>query len=574
MNSQKAENVLNLATETPLSLRNRSLELNIGYMPLENSWEILFRYSGEFSFIENLGYPSVKLLGSYGLAILPETELDFFASLPQILYIEKPKNLFFQDTLETGTSCLTALRSPSLTLTGKGILLAIIDSGITYSLPCFRKPDGSTRIRFLWDQSIPGAPPAGYFLGTEYTEVQINQALFTLTARERERLVPSFDSSGHGTAVCGIAAGKDDSYEGIAPDSELLIVKLPLQPDQPFPRTTQVIQAINYVIEKAQELRMPLAINLSFGNTYGAHDGSSLLEQYLTDVSRLWKSTICTGTGNEGDTNGHISGTLSPDKETILELSIAGRESALNLQLWKAYPDQYDLLLRSPSGTLLGPIPETRGSQTYLLDRTQLLLYYGKPSPYSIDQEIWFDFLPQDDFLVNGIWQIILRPRRIITGRYALWLPSESQRNPGTGFLRPTVSGTNTIPSTANGAISVGAYNPATLTYAPFSGRGQMNLGRRIRPDLVAPGVNILAPTSFGTYESFTGTSFATPFVTGASALLMEWGMTEENDPYLYGEKIRAYLQRGAAFLPGITTYPNNEAGWGRLCIAESLPLF
>lgn len=574
MNSQKAENMLNLATETPLSQREESLELNIGYEPQENSWEILFRHSDDLSFLQALPYPLVKLFGSYGLALVPESELAAFASFPQILYIEKPKNLFFQTSLATGTSCLTPLRSPSLTLTGKGILLAIIDSGITYALPCFRKSDGSTRIRFLWDQSIPGAPPAGYFLGTEYTESQINQALLAPTTEEQNRLVPSFDSTGHGTAVCGIAAGKCSSYEGIAPDSDLLVVKLPLQPDEPFPRTTQVMQAVNYVIEKAQELRMPIVINLSFGNTYGAHDGSSLLEQYLTDVSRLWQTTICVGTGNEGDTNGHVSGTLSPDSETILELAIADRERALNLQFYKAYPDQYDLLLRSPSGALIGPISETLGSQTFLIDRTRLLLYYGKPSPYSIDQEIWIDFLPQEDFLASGIWQILLRPRHIITGRYALWLPSESQRNPGTGFLRPTASGTNTIPSTANGVIAVGAYNPDTLTYASFSGRGQSNLGRRIRPDLVAPGGNILAPTPSETYESFTGTSFATPFVTGASALLMEWGITNGNDPFLYGEKVRAYLQRGAAPLPGIATYPNNETGWGRLCIAESLPIF
>ena len=119
--------------------------------------------------------------------------------------------------------------------------------------------------------------------------------------------------------------------------------------------------------------------------------------------------------------------------------------------------------------------------------------------------------------------------------------------------------------------ISVGAYDARQNTYADFSGRGCCALPYP-KPDLVAPGVDIYAPSSGGGYASFTGTSFSTPFVTGAAALLMEWGITRRKDPYLYGEKLKAYLRRGAKALQGSEKLPNDLIGWGRLCLESSLP--
>ena len=160
-------------------------------------------------------------------------------------------------------------------------------------------------------------------------------------------------------------------------------------------------------------------------------------------------------------------------------------------------------------------------------------------------------------------------PREIISGNYALWLPSESVLNRGTAFLFPSVQGTLTIPSTAFRTIGVGAYNSATMTYADFSGRGA---GARIKPDLVAPGVNVRAPIPGGSFGEFSGTSFATPFVTGSAALLMQWGIVDGNDPFLYGEKVKAYFQRGARQILGFEEYPNQVVGYGALCVEESLP--
>lgn len=468
-------------------------------------------------------------------------------------------------------SCIPPVQVSPFSLFGKGILVAVLDSGIDYTNADFRNEDGTTRIRNLWDQTIPGNPPEGYLIGTEYTSVQINEALAQTSFSEQMQIVPSRDTSGHGTAVAGIAAGSGKIYTGVASQSELIVVKLGSPRAEGFPRTTELMKAIDYVVRKAMEYRMPVAINISFGNTYGAHDGTSLLERFIDDIANVWKSVICIGTGNEGRSAGHTSGILREDEETVIELAVQENEPTLNVQIWKAYHDIVDISLISPSGVRVGPIQEILGSQRFVIGNTELLLYYGEPSPYSIDQEIFIDFLPRDSYVNSGIWRIVLTPRKIVTGQYALWLPSENVLNSGTAFLFPSEVGTYTIPSTSARTIGVGAYDALTFTYADFSGRGQSGIGTQMKPDLVAPGVSVTAPTPGGRYAVFTGTSFATPFVTGGAALMMEWGIVNGNDPYLYGEKVRAYLQRGAKPLPGFTEYPNPQVGYGRLCLRDSL---
>lgn len=578
MADQKIENMLNLALDATNEEREKSLELNVGFMPIEREWDLIVKYSGDLAEIRNLGIQAVELLGGYAIMTVPENLIERLSEFPQIEFIEKPKSLFFQVANGRRVSCITEVQMEPLELRGKGILVAIIDSGIDYANLDFRNEDGTTRIRALWDQTIVGNPPQGYVIGTEYTREQINEALQQTTPQERFARVPSRDISGHGTSVAGIAAGngrgsEGNRYQGVAPESELLIVKLGTPRRDGFPRTTELMQALDYVIKKALEYRMPIAINLSFGNTYGAHDGSSLLERFIDNISYIWKNVICIGSGNEGNTAGHVSGRVSNEEEAVIELAVQENEPSLNVQIWKAYQDVMDISLVSPSGVRVGPIQEILGTQRFVIGETEILLYYGKPSPFSIDQEIFIDFIPRNTYINSGVWRIVLTPRQIVTGDYALWLPSENVLNPGTAFLGPSETGTLTIPATAQRTIGVGAYDALTLAYADFSGRGRFGGGIRIKPDIVAPGVDVTAPTVNGGYAQFSGTSFATPFVTGAAALLMEWGVVRGNDAFLYGEKVKAYLIRGAKELPGLFEYPNEQVGWGALCVADSLPV-
>lgn len=569
MNNQKLENVLNLALEATEEERQKSLELDVGYDAIEREWDLIVKYSGDLNPIRELGIGVVELQNEYAILTVKENLIDRLTEFSQIEFIEKPKRLFFG--VENGkiASCIPPVQRSPYNLTGRGVLVGIIDSGIDYANPVFRNVDGTTRIRSLWDQSLSENPPEGYLIGTEYTSEVINEALRQPTKEAQRQIVPSQDISAHGTAVAGVAAGNSEEYRGVAYESELIVVKLGIPKMNGFPRTTELMQAIDYVVKKALEYGQPVAINISFGNTYGAHDGNSLLEQYIQSISNRWKNVICIGTGNEGNAAGHVSGVLSENEEVEIELAVQENESTLNVQVWKSYFDELEVSIETPSGVRIGPIQEMLGSQRFRIGETEILLYYGEPSPYTIDQEIYIDFLPRTDYVTSGVWKIILTPREIVSGNYALWLPSANVLNKGTEFLFPNVQGTLTIPSTAFRTIGVGAYNSETMTYADFSGRGA---GARIKPDLVAPGVDILAPVPGGGFREFSGTSFATPFVTASAALLMQWGIVQGNDPYLYGEKVKAYFQRGAKEILGFSEYPNQVVGYGALCVKDSLP--
>ena len=600
MESQKLENLLNLALDATESEREQSLELNVGYNPIDQVWELIIKYSGSLDAVRLISERVTELLNEYAIIDIRQSRIPELARIVEVEYVEKPKRLFFQVVNGKRVSCINPVQGARFSLLGEGVLVAVIDSGIDYTLPDFRNEDGTTRIRYLWDQSLKAVEgehaPAGYNLGVEYTK---NELDYVLLRNDNNIVIRTRDFSGHGTAVASIAAGNGRGsggvYAGVAPRSELIVVKLGNPMSGGFPRTTELMQGIDYVIRKALELRMPAAVNISFGNTYGARDGTSLLERFIDDISNIWKSCICIGSGNEGATAGHTSGRLREKRgteeevvrrnlegrdveqntEQAIELAVQENQPTLNVQIWKKYVDQIDISLISPSGTRIGPIQEKLGSQRFSVDSTEILLYYGEPSPFSTNQEIYLDFLPQGSYINSGVWRIVLTPRKIVDGRYELWLPSEGTLNLGTGFLRPVSTTTITNPATAIRAITVGAYDSLTFSYADFSGRGPLTgeSAGAVKPDIVAPGVNVSTVSVGGGIMEFSGTSFATPFVTGSAALLMEWGIVRENDSYLYGEKVKAYLRRGAKPLPGFEEYPNEVVGYGRLCLKSSLPV-
>ncbi len=573
--NEKLEDILKLALETPESVREQTDTLNVGFNSAARTWELIVKYHGSLDALEALGITVEYLIAGYAILTVPENLVEQMADLEQIEYVEKPKRFYYQVAAPSENSCIPRVALQNPFLHGKNVLVAVLDSGIEYRLPVFRKANGDTRIRFLWDQSLQ----------QEFGEEEINRALAAGTDREQYELLPSRDVSGHGTAVAGIAvgnsvAGGQGSYLGAAPEADLLVVKLG-QPDPlGFPRTTEVMRGVNYALQKAEELKMPLVINLSFGNSYGSHDGSSLLERFLDNAAEIGRTVICVGSGNEGSSGGHVAGNVA--ENTTIELAVADYETSLNVQIWKNYNDRYRIFLRSPGGQREEISPAVQsGKYTLMMEQTQILVYWGQPAPYTVTQEIYLDMIPMGRPYVNsGIWTIVIEPVEIVTGQYYLYLPGSAVRNSRTQFYKPTAQVTLTIPSTSSKVLTVGAYDITYDTYADFSGRGYEDAARTIgvvpagltKPDLVAPGVDILAPDVFGGYSPFTGTSFATPIVSGSAALLMEWGIVRGNDPFLYGEKVKAYLRKGARPLRGETQYPNARVGWGKLCVADSLP--
>lgn len=573
MDSGIVDNQLNLALDVPEDVRNRTLDLNVGYSPQTNTWELIIKYSGNIDrLIEELDIGVVELSGGYAIITIAENLIDRLINYEEIEFIEKPKRLFYEVNEGRRASCINPVQIQPFDLFGEGVLIAIIDSGIDYSHPDFRNEDGSTRIEALWDQTIPGNPPEGFNIGTLYTRQQINEAL-QISMPQRLDIVPSTDLSGHGTHVAGIAAGNGRAsnglYRGVASASDLLIVKLGESIGGSFPRTTQLMEALEFVVDYAISQRKPLAVNISFGNNYGSHTGRSLLESFINDISNRGKTSIVIGTGNEGTEGNHAGGVLQMGITEVVEFTVSPFEFSLNLQIWKNYFDHFDISITAPNGVRVGPIPRRLGTQQFRIAQTEILLYYGEPTPYNPQQEIYIEFIPIGNYINSGIWRIELVPRHIVVGNYDMWLPAGGAKNPATRFLISSEFTTLTIPSTAYRAITVGAYNAYTGSYAPFSGRG-FTRDMQIKPDIVAPGVDINSCSPGGGYSIRSGTSMATPFVTGSAALLMEWGIVRGNDPYLYGEKLKAYLIDGARPLRIENVYPNRTIGYGVLCLEDT----
>ena len=562
MADQKLENLLNISLQATKEEREKSEELGIGYDPEQNTWELIVRYTGSLDGLRTR-YPQIRireLLNQYAVLIVPETLIDAVSQETVIEYVEKPKQLYFELQAGKAASCINAVQqgmNNPFGLFGKGTIVAVIDTGIRAESMEFRNADGSTRILNIWDQTT----------GTEYDRSQIDEALQNETKDTAG--IPGADVLGHGTQVAAIACGSS----GVAAQADILVVKLGLAAKNGFPRTTQLMEALDYVVRKAIDYGKPLAVNISFGNNYGDHTGSSLLENFINDIADSWKCSICIGSGNEGLGAVHTGGTLTEDMEETVELAVSSYETGLSIQIWKDYWDDIAVEIIAPSGRNLGRIQENSRVSRIRYEDMELLTYFGEPSPFRIRQEIYIDMIPQTVYIQSGLWKFRLIPRSIRNGRYDMWLPAQGALNFGTGFTSPDSASTFTIPSAAAKAVTVGAYDAGTGSAAPFSGRGyivEIGGSLMVKPELAAPGVNVLVPSVSG-MARVNGTSYATPFVTGSAALLMEWGIVRGNDAFLYGEKLKAYLIKGAEPLAGAAVH-DTQTGWGRLCLKNSLP--
>lgn len=559
MANQKLEDQLSLALDTPAQMREKSDNLDTGYAPSENTWELIVKYNGNLDRLTG-GIRVEPLIAGYAIVTIPENLIGAFSRMEEIEFIEKPKKLYPQVTAGLGASCFYPLLQPvsGKALSGQGVYMAILDSGIDYTDPMFRYADGTTKIAWLWDQGKRAdaekgeKPPQGFFTGVEYSRKMLNANL----QKNSERLTT--DVTGHGTNVAKIAV------QG-APESELIVVKLDTARGT-YPSTVSLLRAFTYVAKKAQAENMPVAINLSYGNTYGAHDGSSLLERFIDNITEVGRNVICIGAGNEGASAGHFAGKLSENEIQRISFAMGTYERSFSLQLWKWYADRMDISILSPAGEQYLIRNQNAGgeAQQAVMEQTKLLIFSGRPQPYRKREEVYIDFIPAETYLNTGIWTIEITPRRIVNGELRLYMPSAVVRSENTRFLLPSPAQTLTIPSTAQKVITVGAYNAYVRSYAAFSGRGDAGSDwtENSKPDLAAPGVNIRIGEGEGG-AVVSGTSYATPFVTAAAALLMEYGIVQGNDPFLYGEKVKAYLHAGARQLPGYDMWPNDQVGWG-----------
>ena len=414
--NQKIDVSLRASLEATPAERNASDDLSTGSSS-DGFWNLIVLYTGSPQTLQNEFSSSsfTFLLGNYAIVKISEDDIPSLAAFPQVIYIERPRQLFFEIVSARQASCLSAIQeNSSYGLTGKGILISVIDSGIDYAHPDFCNPDKTTRLVALWDQTILADPsagrfaPVGYSQGTLFSPEQINAALQADTFEQRMELVPSTDVTGHGTHVAGIAAGNGRAsgglYRGVAQESSLLAVKLGSPDPKGFPNTIELMQAVDFSVRYAIEHTVPLVINLSFGNTYGSHSGTSLLETYLDYVSNLGRINIVVGSGNEGNNGGHASARLASLESARIEFAVGNYESSLSIQIWKNYWDDIRFQLTPPGLGTSFKIPNQPGSWRFSFGTTQILVYYGLPSPYSLYQEIAIDLLPRRDYISGGVW--------------------------------------------------------------------------------------------------------------------------------------------------------------------------
>ena len=505
--------------------------------------------------VDNLGGKYLNLGYNFGIVTIPVDKIIDLALVPTIQYIEFPKNLYTTDFESNRASCITQISKVN-GLNGKGTIVGFLDTGIDYTHPAFINADGTTRIEYIYDLSLGGAV---------YSKAQINEALNTENPYD---IVPSRDDVGHGTHVAGIAcAGGNISskYYGVAPESSIIMVKVARGL---FTLSTEIMKGIKFLIDKSKELNMPLAINISLSTNDGAHNGSSLLEQYISTVSTLERVTIVIAAGNEGEAAHHVGGNLEGIND--IYFNVSSDEATVVVNLYKSILPSLSIELISPSGGTTGEIAVKEGFQEGTIGNSRYSIYLTGPKPFDVSGDIGIIISGINEYITPGQWKISLRKLNNYDGIFDMWLPISEGLNINTKFVNPVVYNTLGIPATVRNVISVGSYNYLVDTISPFTGRGQIFEGQYIKPDIVAPGEGIYSAIPNRSFDKKTGTSMATPQVTGAAALMMQWGIVNRNDLYLYGERLKYFLILGSKKGRRDISYPDPSWGYGELCLRDS----
>ena len=509
-------------------------------------------------------------------------------------YSAVPKLYSLLDVTSMDAAGITAAGElPVLNNQGAGVIVGFVDTGINYTDSLFRNVDGSTRIIGIWDQTNNSdnsnnienetAKPFSAFsalYGTQYTAEEINLAL---NSDNPASIVPTRDENGHGTFLASIAAGNRDEragFSGAAPQASIAMVKL--KPAKQYLRDfylirdgadayqeNDIMMGVSYLYFLARKYSMPLVVCIPLGTNMGSHMGMSRLGQYLNQVSLSNGSAVITAAGNETGARHHFRAVMDADTDEVTaELRVGEREAGFSMELWAENMGAYTVGFISPTGEVAREISvPLRGENTvfFLLEQTQITVYTQIADVSSGSQFIFMRF----ENPMSGIWRILIRNSLDIRETFHIWLPVRGFISDETYFLRPDPDTIITDPGNARYPITVTAYDHTKNSIYIHASRGY-SLSGRIKPDLAAPGVNILGASVSGRrLTRMSGTSVSAAHLAGAAAILLNWGVLNANYPYLNTPVLKSIFVRGAQRNPALT-YPNREFGYGTLNLYEA----
>lgn len=499
--------------------------------------------------------------------------------LSSVVYVKPPIPFTLEQVspIEASEANFLQLNLP-LNLTGRGVNIGIIDTGIDYLSEEFMKPNGDTRIEAIWDQTIQSVSKDGNYIvpyGTIYWEDEINNAIKAKkSGKSPYEIVPSRDEIGHGTNMAGIigSSGKNPNLKGVVPECNIIVVKISediqykdiYPPKVPTYNIFSVFIAFQFLYEYYISHNEPMVIYFPLGSNMGNHIGNGMFSEYIADISANNGLVIVTGTGNQGASGTHASGIISEAGGTsAVELYISPEQKNIFAEIWIGAPNIMSLEVISPSGENSGVVralANNSNTYTFLFEKTSMIIKYYLPEESTGDELISVEFYN----LQEGIWKFRLTGDFILDGVFNIWIAQEGISVGGTRFVLPDPYGTLTNPSESEYLITAAAYNQENNNIVTYSGRAFLNDVTTI--DVAAGGEKALTVAPDNTVAVVSGTSVSAAIVAGACAMLLEWGIVDGNYPKMYSESIRTFLQRGAMTRSG-DVYPNSEWGYGKLSI-------
>lgn len=538
----------------------------------EDYADLLTAY-GSLTNIEETGLCYSPIGTSYAVIHIPLEDLP--DNYTQIYgYSVNPSCYGLMDIPSAEASGVYTIRTlPVTNLRGQSVLTGIIDTGIDYSHDVFLHADGTSRIISIWDQIIQeGNPPEGFNYGTEYTQEEINNALETDNPFS---FVPTTDDIGHGTFLSGIAAGntiESENFTGIAPDSELVVVKLKpaknylkeffrIPPDALAYQENDIMLAFDYLISVSRRLQRPISICLGIGTSQGGHDEYGNLTSFMSSIASMSGVAVSVAAGNEGNTMHHYYNVIDNSVEfDTVELQVGPDEYGFSMELWGNAPNTFSIDILSPTGEYIPRIPARIGESReirFIFEETIINIDYFLIESQTGDQLIHMRFSRPTE----GLWRFRVYATGDLELSYHIWLPISDFISSNTFFTNPEPDITITSPANTPFAMTVTAYDITNDSLYLSASRGFSRKGI-INPDFAAPGVNLIGPLPNNNFGVMSGTSVAAAHNTGIAALLLEWGVILGNLTNLASTEIKNLLIRGAE-RSTLEEYPNPSWGYG-----------